>query len=72
MLSACGGILTIFFDYLQFLAGYFSVNEALGRADNTYNEASASYKCRVFFFWAKQVSAVVGIMLLIGLVIANI
>ena len=72
MLSATGGILAILFDYLQFLAGYFSVNKALDSTDNTYNTALISYKLRVFFFWAKQAAAVIGILILILVVTTNI
>ena len=72
MLSATGGILAILFDYLQFLAGYFSVNKALDSADNTYDTALISYKLRVIFFWAKQAAAVIGILILIVVVTTNI
>lgn len=72
MLSAIGGILTILFDYLQFLAGYLSVNEALNRTDNTYDDKSLAYKSRKVLFWLKQVTAIACIVILIVVVISNI
>lgn len=72
LLSASAGILTIFFDYLQFLAGYVSVNKALSSDNNSYDKNWKSYKLRIFFFWAKQFSAVIGILILVWIVLSNI
>ena len=56
------GCLTILFDYLQYICGYFSVNHALKRDsdDFMYDPKSPSYKGRIFFFWAKQSTAFLG------------
>lgn len=72
MLSASGGILTVLFDYLQYLAGYWSANEALSREDNLFDDASLAYKSRRILFWAKQASAIACIVILIVVVIGNI
>lgn len=72
MISVTGGILAILFDYLQFLAGYFSVNKALNSSDDSYDPKLLSYKFRAFFFWAKQVAAVTGIAILIVVITSNI
>jgi len=72
LLSASAGILTIFFDYLQFLAGYLSVNKALDSENSRYDKSSILYKSRIFFFWAKQVTTVFGIVILVWVVLSNI
>jgi len=72
LISATAGILTIFFDYLQFLAGYISVNKALDSENSSYDKSSISYKSRIFFFWAKQVTTVFGIVILVWVVLSNI
>lgn len=60
--AAAFGALAIMLDYLQFLAGYFSVQAALDNStdDYKYNDKSFSYKTRVVAFWAKQVASIIG------------
>lgn len=67
-ISAIFGILTVAFDYLQFLCGYFSVNDALKSKDNDYDSSSLPYKFRSHFFWAKQFTAASAILILLYVV----
>lgn len=62
LVAACLGAVTIVLDYLQFLAGYFSVQEALKNEGGgyKYDDQSIAYKARNFAFWAKQVAALLG------------
>lgn len=64
------GCLTVLFDYLQYICGYFSVNHALKRdSDNfLYDPKSPSYKGRIFFFWAKQASAFLGGAIIVAVI----
>ncbi|MEM7670291.1 MAG: hypothetical protein AAF317_14320 [Pseudomonadota bacterium] len=68
------GVATIVFDYLQYLAGYFSVNDALKReADEfAYDVTTSAYRLRTRFFWAKQVSAGLGALALSITIISNL
>lgn len=60
--AACLGAVAIVLDYVQFLAGYFSVQEALKNEGEgyRYDDQSIAYKARNFAFWAKQVAALLG------------
>ncbi|MDH5524738.1 MAG: hypothetical protein OEY01_12195 [Desulfobulbaceae bacterium] len=62
LVAACLGAVTIVLDYVQFLAGYFSVQEALENeaGQYKYNNQSIAYTARNFAFWAKQTSALFG------------
>ena len=70
--SALFGILTVAFDYLQFLCGYFSVNDALKAENNNYDSSSLSYRFRSHFFWAKQVTAAGAILILLYVVFRSL
>jgi len=70
--SAIFGILTVAFDYLQFLCGYFSINEALKSSTNEYDSSSASYRFRSHFFWAKQVTAALAMLFLLYVVLRSL
>ena len=60
------GVLTILFDYLQYFFGSLSTGEALDNPENgfKYNPGSWHYKMRVVFFYAKQITALVGSVVL--------
>ena len=62
------GVITILFDYFQYLSGYFSAKAAAKRSDSNfaYNRKWLSYQLREFFFWAKQVSAAIGSFALVS------
>lgn len=61
------GCLSIVSDYLQYLCGYLSVNEALARRSDgySYNPDSLLYKGRRWFFWAKQILALSGAVIVV-------
>jgi hypothetical protein len=63
------GCLSIISDYLQYLCGYISVNDALLREDDSYryDQSKLAYKGRHLFFWTKQFFAFVGAAVVIGL-----
>lgn len=54
------GVLTLVFDYFQYLFGYWSTEDALERMPAAYDTDSFFYHGRHFAFWAKQVSALLG------------
>jgi hypothetical protein len=60
-LAGVTGAVTIFVDYLQYLAGAWSVDRALTRADGTYlyNQTWISYRLRSIFYYIKQITALV-------------
>ena len=62
------GALAVVFDYLQYVFGYFSVNQALAREDNNYNANSCAYKARAFLFYAKQIAAGFGALLVVWVI----
>jgi hypothetical protein len=69
------GALTVFFDYLQYVAGGRAANKALNRTNEgkksyRYNKKWMSYRIREFSFVAKQVFAFVGSTILIFLMIS--
>lgn len=57
LLAAILAVLTIFFDYLQFVAATCSVNKALENKDGNflYDDEWLSYKVREIFFVLKQI-----------------
>lgn len=61
------GCLSIVSDYLQYMCGYFSNVDALKRKENdyAYDRKNVFYKGRFVFFWAKQVFAFFGALLVI-------
>ncbi|MBY8977635.1 hypothetical protein KHP62_17615 [Rhodobacteraceae bacterium NNCM2] len=68
------GALTLVFDYFQYLAGYFSVNDALRREQEkfAYNTATRAYRLRTVFFWAKQIAAGLGSGALVASIVVNL
>lgn len=67
LIAALFAILTILFDYLQFLCGYIMVRKALNlpAEDCGYDTRSLSYRCRFRFFYLKQISVVLSVVALI-------
>lgn len=67
-IAAC---LSIVSDYLQYVCGYFSVNDALKRREQmySYDPSSLMYKGRMFFFWAKQALSFVGAAIIVFLMV---
>jgi hypothetical protein len=67
LISVIFAVLTIFFDYLQFLCGYFAVRSALENEENefNYNIDSFFYKCRFIFFYVKQATLLISVVSLI-------
>ena len=67
LIAAIAGIATIFFDYLHCLTGYLSSLKALKNDSNGYkfNKSWATYRLRNFFFILKQISAILGVLILI-------
>lgn len=61
------GIITILFDYLQYILGYYSSLKANDNKDYKYSKKSKFYKLRYFFFYAKQVTSILGALVLIGI-----
>jgi len=61
------GIITIISDYLQFLAGYVNVQNALRNevGNFEYDDKSLSYWFRNFAFKLKQITALLGALILI-------
>ena len=68
-MALCGA-LAIVFDYLHYVLGYVTTDYALDRKDerNSYDEKSISYRLEHVCFWAKQVAALAGCVVLIFLV----
>jgi hypothetical protein len=62
------GALTIFFDYLQYVCGYFSADDALKRTPAQYNDNSIWYHGRHVSFYAKQLAALLGAGLLVFMI----
>lgn len=64
------GALTILADYLQYVLGSFAVNAALRNKTGRYkyDDSSFSYRGREVFYHAKQLTAFLGAMALVGLV----
>ena len=63
LISALMGCTTILFDYLQYLSGYFSVNEALNNKNAGYHyiKKSLAYKMRGWCFIGKQAAVIIGL-----------
>jgi hypothetical protein len=70
LLHAIGfvGVTAILFDYLQYLFGARSVEEALKDPESKYNELSCAYKARILFFNLKQWTVGIGAVLLIAVI----
>jgi|SRR6056297_1370553 len=66
-IAGFGGMLTIVFDYLQYLCAYSSVNHSLTRSDQdySYNKNHAGYVFQNIFFVGKQVCAVAASLIVV-------
>lgn len=64
-LSAVFAILTIIFDYVQYVAGYISSSAAYDNVgdDFEYEDSSCSNRLRAFSFWVKQVTTLISAIL---------
>ncbi len=62
------GVLVIVFDYLQYIAAYFSVSAALKNQESSYayEASSLAMRSQTFFFWAKQIAAVVAAFIIVA------
>ncbi|MFD2741679.1 hypothetical protein ACFSUD_19160 [Sulfitobacter aestuarii] len=62
------GVLVIVFDYLQYIAAYFSVRAALRNEESSYayDASSIAMRAQTFFFWAKQIAAVVAALIIVA------
>lgn len=71
ILSAFFAVVTILLDYLQFFAGYLSVNIALNNSQSHYHYDSKtlSYKTRSVCFHFKQITVIVGAVLFLYTII---
>ena len=67
LIIAALGAVTILFDYLQFVGGYNAVEAALKNKDDSYSydPKSCWYRLRNIAFWIKQVTALLGALILI-------
>jgi hypothetical protein len=67
LLAGLLGVITILFDYLQFLSGYFSVSQALKNQKGAYRypDNTVAYKFRNVAFWLKQITTFAGTVLLL-------
>jgi len=74
ILTSVSAIIILFFDYLQFLFGYFSVRIALrnSKDDYSYNNKSIFYSGRFFFFYAKQLFTLISVILLLYTLLKNL
>lgn len=56
------GLLTVFLDYLQYVAGFVATNKAIlnSKGRYAYDRRWISYKMREFLFMAKQLTALSG------------
>jgi hypothetical protein len=70
-LMALAAVLTIVFDYAQYLLAGFSIEEALDDKKQLYVEKSCAYRGRRCAFVAKQWTAAVGALLLIIVIIST-
>lgn len=61
------GVLTVLFDYLQYVCAASSASIALHRPDALYDPSSWSYRAQQIFFRAKQGAAIVGSLAVIYL-----
>lgn len=61
-IAGFAGILTIIFDYLQYVFAYKSIGNALKRETENYSfdNSAWSYKCQNIAFWGKQIAAIIG------------
>jgi hypothetical protein len=67
------GCLTVIFDYLQFLAGYFTVNRAINNTENNYeyDRKWPAYKLRIWSFYIKQCTTIIGAATLLYLIVIS-
>lgn len=69
-LIGVAGVLTVLFDYLQYFVAQFYIEKALSGGQLLYDQNHWSYKGRVWFFWIKQFSALLGVLALLFTAIA--
>lgn len=64
LVSTVMGVFAIFFDYLQFAAGFINVNAALDneKGEFRYDNTLVSYKAREWFFYLKQAFVGIGVL----------
>lgn len=61
--ASLSGFIAIFFDYLQYLFGYISVNKALKESDHQYDNEWCSYRLIKLLFVGKQLFVLIGVFL---------
>jgi hypothetical protein len=73
VMALCG-VVAVLFDYLQYLFGRRAVQRALDRKDKpfTYNRAWPSYRARQACFWIKQGGALLGAVIFLSVLVANL
>ncbi len=64
ILTTIFAVITILFDYLQFLGGFYSVEKALKNSEGNYyySRSAFSYRLRNSMFFAKQITLLYGII----------
>ena len=67
------GCLSVIFDYLQFFAGYITVNRALKNTEGNYiyDDKLLSYKIRNWCFYFNQCTTIIGAATLMYLIIIS-
>ena len=66
---AAFGILSVLFDYFQYLAGYIDSSFVIKKEGFRYSKSSLSYRARKFFYWGKQLLALVAAFLLVASIV---
>jgi len=74
LISAMLAVLTVLFDYLQFLFGYISVRKALRNTTDDYKYLSDNlfYKGRFIFYYTKQITVLSAVLLLLYTLMGNL
>jgi hypothetical protein len=68
ILLGAASIVVLFFDFLQYVAGYASTRKLLdeiertGRSEGQYDYRGLAWRSRLFFFWARQVVLVLTVL----------
>lgn len=67
---ALAGSLAVLADYLHYVFGYLTTQQALDRQDkpNAYNSLWLTYRLEIVCFWVKQAAAITGCVILLILV----
>jgi hypothetical protein len=78
VLVGVGAVLTLFFDFLQYFAGYVN-NHCLYRemeekklSEGHYRKSSLSYRLRTGLFWAKQLVLALSVLGLLAVVVLGL